>query len=189
MIEKITAILNENKVVALPTDTVWGFIARADSKIAIDRLYEIKQRPNHMPLQMLVATIEQAQELAVFSNAALQLAKTHWAGALTLVLQASDNNPYKHIIAGDGSIGLRVPDDPLLQQLIIGLDCPLVASSVNISGQLPCEDYETILQQFADSMPHDLGFIAQGQANDVASTVVDMLGDTPIILRQGEIII
>lgn len=135
-IAKAARILESGGLVAVPTETVYGLAARADSAEAVARIYASKGRPDINPLIVHVRGVEQAARYAELSPAALALAAEHWPGPLTLVVpRRADAAPLAAAVsAGLPSIALRVPAHPVMQALLAAVDFPLAAPSANRSG-------------------------------------------------------
>ena len=122
-------------LVALPTETVYGLAARADSDAAVARIYTAKGRPSFNPLIVHAASLAQAESLAEFGDAARTLAMAHWPGPLTLVLpRRRDAKLASAVSAGLPTLALRCPAHPVMQA-VLGATClPLAAPSANRSG-------------------------------------------------------
>ena len=128
-------ILESGGLVAVPTETVYGLAARADSAEAVARIYAAKGRPDFNPLIVHVAGLAQAERYADFSPEALSLAAAHWPGPLTLVLpRRSEADLAAAVTAGLPTIALRAPAHPVMQALLERCDFPLAAPSANRSG-------------------------------------------------------
>lgn len=134
-IARASAILRDGGLVAVPTETVYGLAARADSAEAVAQIYEAKGRPSFNPLIVHVADLDHARTLAEFSDAAEELAAAHWPGPLTLVLpRRAEANLADAVSAGLPTIALRVPNHPVMQELLRETGLPLAAPSANRSG-------------------------------------------------------
>ena len=132
---RAAGILREGGLVAVPTETVYGLAARADSDEAVARIYAAKGRPSFNPLIVHVASLDQARGLAEFSAAAERLAGEHWPGPLTLVLpRRRDAGLATAVTAGLATVALRMPAHPLMQRLLQEVGLPLAAPSANRSG-------------------------------------------------------
>jgi L-threonylcarbamoyladenylate synthase len=128
-------ILESGGLVAVPTETVYGLAARADSAEAVARIYAAKGRPDFNPLIVHVRDVAQAARYADFSPAALALAEMHWPGPLTLVLpRRADAGLAAAVTAGLPTVALRAPAHPVMQALLEAVDFPLAAPSANRSG-------------------------------------------------------
>ena len=134
-IARAAEILRAGGLVAVPTETVYGLAARADDVAAVSLIYEAKGRPSFNPLIVHVASLEQARELAEFSPRAEELAASHWPGPLTLVLpRRPDAGLADTVTAGLETVAIRIPNHPVMRDLLAELDFPLAAPSANRSG-------------------------------------------------------
>ena len=178
----VKVIQNEGTVV-FPTDTVYGLGANAFNPAAIQKLFEIKERPQKQAIAVLLGSIEQLAQMTEHpGEAALRLAQAHWPGALTLVVTRHPDVP--EILSPLPTIGVRIPDHPaalaLLQQT-----GPLAVTSANLSGQPNTSTAQEAAAQLGTRV--DL-YLDGGQTpGGVPSTVVDLTGETPVVLRQGPI--
>jgi L-threonylcarbamoyladenylate synthase len=134
-IAKAARILESGGLVAVPTETVYGLAARADSAEAVAKIYAAKGRPDFNPLIVHVAGVERAARYAEFSPAALALAAAHWPGPLTLVLPRRVDAPLAEAVsAGLPTIAVRAPAHPVMREMLAAVDFPLAAPSANRSG-------------------------------------------------------
>ena len=184
-IERGIAILKEGGVVAFPTDTVYGLGARADNQWAVAKVYRVKQRPVNMAVPLLLAHAAQVNQVASeVPPVAWLLAEKFWPGALTLVLLKSSAVP-DIVTAGGRTVAVRVPAHPVPVALIEGLGVPIVGTSANVSGRpSPCTAGE-VRAQLGDRV--DLIIDGGRCPGGIESTVVDVTGEKPVILREGAI--
>ena len=134
-IARAARILESGGLVAVPTETVYGLAARADSAEAVAKIYAAKGRPDFNPLIVHVAGLAQAERYADFSPEAIALAEAHWPGPLTLVVpRRADAGLAEAVTAGLPTIALRAPAHPVMQALLAAVDFPLAAPSANRSG-------------------------------------------------------
>ena len=181
-IEKGVEILQIGGVIAFPTDTVYGLGADAFNATAVERIYEIKNRPRHQQLPLLISDLERLTVLAdPIPEIAWFLARRFWPGGLTLVLPKTDSLPA--YLASGPTIAVRVPDHPVCLALIQRLGNPIIGTSANISGQPSVLTAEEVGQQLGGK----IDFIINGGKcpGGRESTVVDVTCESPIILRQG----
>ena len=181
-IEKGVKILQKGGVIAFPTDTVYGLGADAFNSTAVERIYEIKNRPKHRQLPLLIADVERLTTLAdSIPEIAWFLARRFWPGGLTLVLPKTDSLPV--YLAPGPTIAVRVPDHPVCLALIQHLGNPVIGTSANISGQPAALTADEVGQQLGGK----IDFIINGGKcpGGKESTVVDVTPESPIILRQG----
>lgn len=178
--------LSSGQVVAVPTETVYGLVGDASHPAAFEAIYTLKQRPAHMPLQLLVASFDEARRYGIFDDMASALGKAFWPGSLTIVVRANNQLPFvRGVVTPQETIGIRVPNHALIQRLLKEYGRPLMATSANISGQPTLAHAEDIRRTFGDGV----SAVIEGDISvqGVASTVVDVTGDEWRILRDGAI--
>ncbi len=194
-IEEAIGILKDGGIVAFPTDTVYGLAAAVTRSSAVERVYVVKQRPADMALPLLVA--DDAGIAALVSDsggiaglattippAAQRLIGTFMPGALTIVFAASAAVP-EVVTAGGGTVAVRIPAHPVPIALIRGTGGPITGTSANVSGMPSPLTATEVRRQLGDGV--DL-IIDSGQpCPGTASTIVDVTGETPIVLREGAI--
>lgn len=129
-VDRAIEVLLAGGVIVVPTDTVYGLAARVDDAAAVGRLYELKGRPDHVPIAVLVADVAQADELGRLSDADRAVADHFWPGPLTVVVPARRELSFA---AADGTVGLRCPESPLVRTLAAGVG-PLATTSANRHG-------------------------------------------------------
>ena len=140
--------------VAVPTETVYGLAADATNAEAVARIYEAKGRPNFNPLIVHVPDLAAAERIGVFGNEALELARKHWPGPLTLVVPLRPHAGIASLVtAGLPTVGLRVPDHPAMQALLRASDQPLAAPSANASGSISPTRAEHVLRSLGGRIP------------------------------------
>lgn len=145
-IARAAAILERGGLVAVPTETVYGLAARADSPEAVAKIYAAKGRPDFNPLIVHVLGCDQAARYAELSGAARELAQNIWPGPLTLVLPLrADAGLAPAVTAGLPTVALRAPAHPVMRQLLQQVDFPLAAPSANRSGFISPTKAEHVL--------------------------------------------
>lgn len=182
-ISEAARILTEGKLVAFPTETVYGLGARADLAAAVALIFEAKERPPDNPLIVHVASQEEVLRVArEIPDIALRLMEAFWPGPLTLVLPARADLP-RTVTAGLDTVGVRMPDHPLALALLRETALPIAAPSANRSGRPSPTSWEAV-QQDLDGR---IAAILQGEPARVGleSSVVDCTGENPVILRPG----
>ncbi len=185
-IELASTILGEGGLVAIPTDTVYGLAADALNKYAVARIFEVKGRSQDKPLVIFVSDLLTAKKLAPFNRLALRLAEKFWPGALTLVLPRYQGCPLPRIItAGFDSLAIRIPRNPVALTLLKTSHRPIVVTSANRSGA----SNPVTAHEVAGTLSDEVDLILDGGPCDLGtvSTVLDVRGDTPVILREGAI--
>jgi L-threonylcarbamoyladenylate synthase len=170
--------LRAGAVIAFPTDTLYAVGARAGDPAAVQRLYAVKHRAAGQPMVWLVIDRAQVEAFAVLTAAATELMDRFWPGPLTLVLPAR--------IPTDGAtIAVRAPNHKVALALLTALGEPIASSSANPAGQPPPVDADQVMASLGDRLDVllDGGPCRIGQP----STILDLAGVTPRILRQGAI--
>ncbi len=153
-IARAAEILRDGGLVALPTETVYGLAARADSEAAIAAIYRAKGRPDFNPLIVHVASRAQAERLALFDDRARLLAERFWPGPLTLVLPLRERAPVAPAVtAGLPTIAVRQPAHPLMQAVLAKAGVPLAAPSANRSGGISPTTAAHVLASFGEEAP------------------------------------
>ncbi len=185
LVERGISILKQGGIVAFPTDTVYGLGAWISSEQAVERIYQVKGRPRNMALPLLLADISQIGEVAhPVPQIAWFLARTFWPGALTLVLHKSGSVP-DIIAAGGETVAVRVPNHPIPMMLAAGAGVPIVGTSANLSGEPSALTADEVYSQFGDKI--DLIIDGGKCPGGEESTIVDVTGETPVVLREGAI--
>ena len=134
-IARAARLLGEGRLVAVPTETVYGLAARADSDAAVAGIYRAKGRPSFNPLIVHVGDIEQAERLAVLDTASRRVAERFWPGPLTLVLpRRGESGLADAVTAGLPTVALRCPAHPVMRRLLTESGLPIAAPSANRSG-------------------------------------------------------
>lgn len=174
--------LKEGSVVIFPTDTIYGLGCRLYDELAIKRILEIKKRPVNKPLAVLCDTLVTVNDLAIINERVLKLAHAFWPGPITLVLKSSPSHFEK---TGHKTVGVRIPDHSGVIRLI-KQNGPLVATSVNLSGNNPLTDYEEIVQHFSDKVDYIYKETNAFYLN-VSSTTVDLTQGEVKVVREGTI--
>jgi len=178
-------LLRAHKVIAFPTDTVYGIGAHGFSEHAIEQLFVVKTRERGKAIPYLLSDAEHLNLVArEIPTAARLLATKFWPGALTLVVPASARVP-KILIARGESVAVRVPNNRVTRALIDALGVPLAATSANLSGGADPADAHQVRAQLDGRLP----LILDGGATraNIPSTVVDVTTDPPRVLRVGVI--
>jgi L-threonylcarbamoyladenylate synthase len=184
-VERAAKVLLAGGLVVLPTETVYGLAALASDPAATRALFDRKGRGADVPVAVLCADTEQAMALADGRPPlATELADAHWPGPLTMVLP---RRPGLGWVLGEptDTIGLRCPDHDLVRALAARVG-PLATTSANRHG-LPTPESAT---EAAEQLLGEVDLVLDGgQLSGTPSTVVDLTGDTPRILRQGGVLI
>ena len=184
-VDRGISILKQGGIVAFPTDTVYGLGACANLYQAVERVYKAKKRPRSMALPLLLAHTSQISEVAdSVPPIAWLLAHNFLPGALTIVLHKSDSVS-DIITAGGLTVAVRIPDHPISVALVNGLGMPIVGTSANLSGKPSALTADEVYSQFGEKI--DLVINGGRRPGGRESTIVDVTGETPVVLREGAI--
>jgi L-threonylcarbamoyladenylate synthase len=181
-IDDAVEALRAGLVVGIATDTVYGLAIDAMSPAANEALANAKGRSVEFPVQVLVSSFEQALSIGSWSDNARRAASILWPGGVTLVVpQRSDVSLH---LGGDGkTVGIRWPDRSMVVELCTRFG-PLAATSANLHGQPPLQSASEVATVFSGSVAVVLD---GGTCSGLASTVVDLTGDEPLVLREGAV--
>ena len=187
--EKIKEILENDGVIAFVTDTVWGLGCLPTSQKAVERIYEIKNRDSKKPLILMSDDIEPLRKyVKPLPDLARNLIKKYFPGALTLVVDKSDNTP-NYITSDMPTVGIRVPNNKTFAQICKSIEGHVLATtSANLSNEPAALTYKQAVKYIGDKVDlvvEDFGKKAKGHASTVAG--VSPKGIT--IFRQGDIVI
>ena len=184
-VEKGVSLLKEGGIIAFPTDTVYSLSAAVNNIAAVERIYRIKERPRHMALPLLLADQSQLDKVAVSIPASARLlAERFMPGALTLVLPRAESVP--DIVSGpNNSVAVRIPDHPIALALLRGTGTPLTGTSANLSGRPSSLTADEVNAQ----LDGRIELIIDGGRcpGGIESTIIDLTGADPVILREGAI--
>ena len=178
-------ILENDDLVAIPTETVYGLAGNIYSEKAIKKIFETKKRPLFNPLIVHIDSKNKLEQIAIqIPEKARKLADAFWPGSLTLVLKKKPHIP-DIITAGKDTVALRVPDHSLTLQLLQSLDFPLAAPSANPFGSIS----PTSALHVADYFPNNLKMVLDGGncKKGIESTIVGFENEDPILYRLGSI--
>jgi L-threonylcarbamoyladenylate synthase len=182
-LKKVAEILDRGGVVAFPTDTVYGVAVRCDSPSAIQRMKEAKQRPESKPFPMMVNSLSQIEAVASLNVRDRRLIQRWMPGALTMIFAKKPEVP-DIVTNGFDTIGIRMPDDPWILELIKEVDCALLVPSANLSGEPPATDSDEVLRQLDGRI--DAVVLGKSGAQ-LASTIIDTRMEDIKIIRQGKL--
>ena len=186
----INEILQNDGVIAFVTDTVWGLGCLPNSEKAVQKIYEIKNREAKKPLILMSDDIYPLFDYVKqpIEKQAQRLIKDHFPGALTLVVEKSENTP-DFITSNMNTVGIRVPNNETFVKICQSIDGRVLATtSANLSGEAPALTYEEAIEYIGDKVDlviEDFGCSAKG----LASTVAGFKNGEVVIFRQGEVVI
>jgi L-threonylcarbamoyladenylate synthase len=185
-IARAAALLRAGRLVAFPTETVYGLGGDATNDHAVAGIFSAKARPRFNPLIVHVHDLSEAEALAVFNSPARHIAARFWPGPLTLVLPRQPSAPLSLLAsAGLDTVAIRVPAHPVAQALLRETDRPIAAPSANRSGRVS----PTSATHVAEDLGDDVAMILDDGPTLVGleSTVLDLSGEAPALLRPGAV--
>ncbi|MFX1425254.1 MAG: L-threonylcarbamoyladenylate synthase [Promethearchaeota archaeon] len=181
----------EGKVIAFPTNSVYGIGGNPLDLNVINRIYDIKFRDKEKGFLLLVSDIEEALKIAEFNEIAMKLAKQYWPGQLTLILKKKEQNPIPpEITAFRDTIGLRVPENNIILNILKLLKAEghlgvIIGTSANYSGEPPCISGDEVTKKILS--PIDLIIDGGKSKSQLPTTIVDCTTLEPKFLRIGKI--
>ncbi|MCR8850016.1 L-threonylcarbamoyladenylate synthase [Rossellomorea sp. SC111] len=179
-------ILQQDEVVAFPTETVYGLGANATSDQAVEKIFKAKGRPSDNPLIVHISNKEQLEGLVEeIPVDAAKLIDAYWPGPLTIIFKNKEGVFSGKVTAGLDTVGIRMPDHPVALSIIEAAGLPIAAPSANRSGK----PSPTTAQHVIDDLDGRIAGVVDGGETGVGveSTVVDCTGEIPVILRPGGI--
>lgn len=199
-LDQALAILHAGGIVIHPTETCYGIACDLSNPHAVEKLFDLKKRPYGQPVSALFPSIDAATAYVVFSPRALAEAEKHLPGPLTLVLPKKDITPTSihvcpPILPTDRSplpttIGVRISSHPFAMQLAEGFGRPIATTSANLHGEANPYSVKDIESQWAtSSLLPDLVIDSGILPTAPPSTVVEILGDSIRVLRQGDVVV
>ena len=184
VVERVVRALQGGKIVAVPTDTVYGFIADATNQEAIERMYALKDRTPEKAFPVFVRDIAMARWFAYVSDAKAKFLENVWPGPVTAIFHHKEKLP-NMLTAGRDTIGMRVPNSSFLSALLDRINIPLAQGSANISGILPAMTAEGIITSFEARKQKPDVVIDGGKLSGMPSTIIDFTSQQPRIIRSG----
>lgn len=185
-VDNAVTLWREGGLIAMPTETVYGLAADATNGEAIARIYALKSRPQFNPLIVHVADTRAAIRYVEWNDTAELLAEAFWPGPLTLVLKRRARSRISELVsAGGDTLAVRVPAHPVALELLQAFNGAIAAPSANRSGRVSPTTAQHVRDEFGDDAP----LIVDGGACAVGleSTVLDISGDAPVLLRAGAV--
>ena len=183
LLKQAAALLTQGGVLAVPTDSSYALACQLDDKAAADQLRRIRQVDDKHHLTLLCRDLRELANYARVDNAQFRLLKNATPGPFTFILEASKEVPRRVSHPQRKTIGLRVPEHPALQALLEVHGAPLLATTLILPGETePLNDPEEILERLDKQIA---GVIDSGACTLEPTTVVDLSGDAPEVLRRG----
>lgn len=182
-INRAASLLKEEKLVAIPTETVYGLAGNIFSEKAVKAIFETKQRPHFNPLIVHISTLGALDSIVSYvPKKAKLLAETFWPGPITLVLPKKDHIP-DLITAGKPTVAVRVPNHPLTLKLLKQIEFPIAAPSANPFNRIS----PTTAEHVEDYFKNDIDMVLDGGpcSKGIESTIIGFEKDKPVIYRLG----
>ena len=180
--EKITKLLNEGKIVITPTDTIYGIMGDSTNEEVIKKIYKIKNRPLNKPLILLMDSYKMIKKYTKnISDKEEKLIKEFMPGLVTVILEKNDkvNNL---ITSNTNYVGIRIPNNKELLEIINKLDKPVISTSANISEEISITNIEQLDKEIKDNVDY---IYDAGEILNQSSTIVKFENNKLIILREG----
>jgi L-threonylcarbamoyladenylate synthase len=185
-IQRAGALIRAGRLVSFPTETVYGLGADATRGAAVAAIFAAKGRPSFNPLIVHILDMDHALPHAVFDRRAEELAARFWPGPLTLILPRRPGSPVSDLVtAGLDSIAVRAPNHPVARALMAAADRPIAAPSANRSGRISATAAIHVAEELGSAV--DLVLAGGRTTLGLESTILDLSGDTPILLRPGAV--
>ena len=183
--ELVVNTIREGGLVAFPTETVYGLGANALNPNAVKKIFLAKGRPQDNPLIIHISNLKQLDELVLeIPDLAVKLIDLFWPGPLTIIFKKNKIVP-NEVTCGLDTVAIRMPSNKLALELIEKSNCPIAAPSANVSGR----PSPTKAKHVIDDLNGKIDIVIDGGAVNIGleSTVIDLSGELPIILRPGKI--
>jgi L-threonylcarbamoyladenylate synthase len=184
LVARAVDVLRERGVVAYPTDTFYGLAVDPRSAEAASRLFRVKRRNASTAIPLIAGSMEQAQDVATFSDADIRLAQRFWPGPLTLVVPARPGLA-DAILAGGTTVAVRVPAHPVARALALEFGFCITSTSANEAGEPPAVSADDVVSAVGERI--DLLLDAGPTQGGPPSTVVEMASDGPRLVRAGAV--
>ena len=179
-------VLRNGGIVIFPTETVYGIGTNAYCEKSVEKIYEIKERPEEKPLSILVSNVNEISKYAIINNSMEeQIIKNFMPGPITIILEKRPE-VFNYITSGKNTIGIRIPDNKIILKILEALKLPIVAPSANISGHPSGIELNEILPDFENKV--DICIDGGKSELSESSTIVQVVDNEIKVLRQGKIL-
>jgi len=184
-IQEAIELLSQGKIIAYPTDTLYGLGVDALNPEAIEALYRLKMRSSHRPMSIMVPHESWQEWVSDVPEYATKLAQKYFPGPITMIMHAGNKLPDILTKSTNGTIGIRVPNHPLCLELTRVFKRPIITTSANLSNKPAAQTPEEIRDYFEDRV--SLILEDETPPSGVASTVIDVSDDELVVIREGAI--
>ncbi|MCD6563593.1 MAG: threonylcarbamoyl-AMP synthase [Thermoproteales archaeon] len=184
-IRRASSYILDNKIVVIPTDTLYGLATNPFNITAVKKIFEIKRRPLNKPIPLLVSDINQIDKYVKINRLASKLIDCFWPGMLTIIFNINKDSLIPPIVTSKTNrLALRMPSNKITLKIIEYANGIITGTSANISGRKPPSSISELDNEIAEKV--DL-IIDSGKVLGKASTIIDVTHDKPIIIRIGAI--
>tara|TARA_Y100000389_G_scaffold57542_1_gene53575 strand:+ start:5584 stop:6183 length:600 start_codon:yes stop_codon:yes gene_type:complete len=177
-------IIKSNNLLILPTDTIYGIAADANSDIAIRKIYDLKKRSNKKPIAIFLKNIQEIEQNFILNDLERKIIRKYTPGAITIILKTKKNSKFSKLLnQNDDSLAVRIPDQEFCLKLLVNYNNAIAVSSSNMSGEKEINDVKQLQKKFKDK----INLIVEGRISDnqISSTIVKIESGQLKILRQG----
>lgn len=183
-IDKIVEVINNGGLVITPTDTIYGIMGDALNEDVIRRVFDVKQRPYNKPLLLLMDSFEMVENYTEeLSEMERELINKFWPGLVTFILK-KNNKVSDLITSGNDTVGIRIPDNKDLLEIIRRLKRPVISTSANITGTPVITSTKLLEKDLIDNIDY---IYDGGDIDEVSSTIVRVIDNKVNILREGKL--
>ena len=182
-LDEAAKLLQEGKVIAFPTETVYGLGVVFDDKEAYDKLVAVKRRPPEKPFTLMLADLEDVEKYAELNKVSRALVKNFMPGQFTMITKAKEGLP-EWCISKVGNVGIRIADYDLIRDLIRKTGKPLLVPSANKSGEQPGTTVQEVINAFND----EIDAVIEGETISKTPSTIVLVGDHHTeVFREGAI--
>ena len=179
-IQRVVEALTEGKLVSYPTDTTYGIGCDLLNKRAIEKIYALKKRDRRKPVSILCSDLKELSQYGVISNSAYRFLRRLLPGPYTFILPATPLVP-KVMLTPQRMVGARIPDCPIVRDVVEGLGRPLISTSATVEDGTVLNDPEEIEKRFRGKIDIVIAEACPGEP----SSIIDLTGDEPVLIRRG----
>ncbi len=181
-IKEASKILQGGGLIAFPTETVFGLAVIFDNKESYDRLINVKRRPPEKPFTLMCSSVSEVYKYIDKNDISVSLIEKFMPGEFTLIAKAKNNLP-SWVISKEGNVGVRVPNDEFVQQLIKEVGKPLLVPSANRSGEKPLLNSRDVAKTFSS----ELDAIIEGESTGTVPSTIVLVDESYHLIRLGKI--
>lgn len=183
-LNNLVKIINDGNLIIMPTDTIYGIIGDSTNVETIKKVYEIKKRDYHKPLLILVSNLDMLKRyIKNINDLEKKVIKKYWPGKLTIIFE-KNSNVNELLTSNTSFIGIRLPDNKDLINLINKVKKPLISTSANISNNNPITNVKMIEKEMKEKIST---IIDGGEIKANSSTIVQVINNKIKIIREGDL--